>query len=250
MTGPRIGPGTGTGSGSDQLRVLHWNVRSWRDLSNESNVGAVADLIDEHEPHVVSLVEVDESWAGASGLPELLGRVPGYRSVFVPAFEYRRGGAGFGNAVLAGVPIRHVRQVQLVWPQPVYDGSEPSQQRTAVFVEIELPSGPWWVGSTHLPAGDRAACRSAFGRVVDLASALPEPWLLVGDFNLAATKAMELAPQLRVGPNPAEPTFPVGKPSECIDYCLAPRTVDVRAEVLANTGSDHHPLLCTVQNAG
>jgi endonuclease/exonuclease/phosphatase family metal-dependent hydrolase len=42
----------------DQLRVLHWNIHSWRDASGASNLEAIADLVSEINPHVVSLVEV------------------------------------------------------------------------------------------------------------------------------------------------------------------------------------------------
>lgn len=46
----------------EQLRILHWNIHSWRDSSSTSNLEAIADLISGIDPHVVSLVEVDEPW--------------------------------------------------------------------------------------------------------------------------------------------------------------------------------------------
>jgi hypothetical protein len=36
------------------VRVLHWNIHSWRTEDGNSNVAAVADLIRETAPHVVS----------------------------------------------------------------------------------------------------------------------------------------------------------------------------------------------------
>jgi endonuclease/exonuclease/phosphatase family metal-dependent hydrolase len=102
---------------------------------DESNVDAVVDLVRATEPHVVSLVEVDEQWDGPSVLDDLANRV-GYASVFAPAFEHGtdtpRG--GFGNALLSKLPIRAVRQRQLTWPTTVFDGTEPSEPRAVVFL--------------------------------------------------------------------------------------------------------------------
>ena len=45
---------------TERLRVLHWNIHSWRDESGGSNLECVVDLMRAIDPHVVSLVEVDE----------------------------------------------------------------------------------------------------------------------------------------------------------------------------------------------
>src|ERR1019366_7528586 len=48
--------------GSGDVRVLHWNIHSWRDESGAPSTGAVTELISRTSPHAVSLVEVDETW--------------------------------------------------------------------------------------------------------------------------------------------------------------------------------------------
>ncbi|MGH3799924.1 MAG: endonuclease/exonuclease/phosphatase family protein, partial [Pseudonocardiaceae bacterium] len=70
-----------------QVRILHWNIHSWRNTSDASNLEAVTDLIGETDPHVVSLVEVDEPWGISDSLNELANRV-GYSWVFTPSFEF------------------------------------------------------------------------------------------------------------------------------------------------------------------
>lgn len=78
-------------SADDELRVLHWNIRSWHDESAQrSNVDAVASLLGETNPHVVSLVEVDEPWGTATQLARLADRT-GYAWIFAPTFEYGDG---------------------------------------------------------------------------------------------------------------------------------------------------------------
>ena len=41
-------------SSGGQPRILHWNIHSWRGQDGTSNVGAVAGLIRETAPHLVS----------------------------------------------------------------------------------------------------------------------------------------------------------------------------------------------------
>ena len=58
-------PGAGLGESlvlSHDLRIPHWNIHSWRDPSGHANVAAVAALIGETAPDIVSLAEVDEAW--------------------------------------------------------------------------------------------------------------------------------------------------------------------------------------------
>lgn len=70
-----------------QLRILHWNIHSWRDASNVSNLDVIIDLVSETDPHIVSLVEVDEPWGMPDSLNELADRT-GYAWIFVPSFEF------------------------------------------------------------------------------------------------------------------------------------------------------------------
>jgi hypothetical protein len=58
------------------VRVLHWNIHSWRDAAGAPNHAAVERLISQTAPDAVSLVEVRESWGAPSqlaGLAERLG---------------------------------------------------------------------------------------------------------------------------------------------------------------------------------
>ncbi len=55
--------------------MLHWNIHSWRDDAGAPNHAAVAGLIRETAPDVVSLVEVRESWGAPSALGGLAGEL-------------------------------------------------------------------------------------------------------------------------------------------------------------------------------
>lgn len=236
---------TSTSQGqANELRILHWNIHSWRDDAGEPNLNAVANLVRATDPHVVSLVEVDESWGTPSTLDELASR-SGYASVFAPTFEFGEDApaGGFGNALLSKLPILAVRQRQLVWPPRLYNGSEPSESRSVVFAKVQVVTGSIWVGSTHLPRSEEGTRVDATQRLVAITQELRDQWLLLGDFNMPASLWLDTYPSLCSYPMPAKPTHPTKEPVEPIDYCVAPRTLPVQAEVLPRAGSDHQPIL-------
>lgn len=232
----------------DELRMLHWNIHSWRDGAGASNLEPVVKLIRATDPHVVSLVEVEESWGHPSALNEVADRC-GYVSLFVPAFEYGNDSptGGFGNALLSNLPILAVHQRQLVWPPRLYDGSEPSEPRSVVFANFQTTAGPLWIGSTHLPRSEAATRTAAAHRLATMAQELTGQWLLLGDFNMPASLWLNEHPSLRAYPAPAKPTYPTKDPTEPIDYCVAPHTLPIQAEVLVQAGSDHLPIFVRFQ---
>lgn len=229
---------------ADELRILHWNIHSWRDDTGASNLESVVKLVRATDPHVVSFVEVDEPWGHPSALDEVAGRC-GYTSIFVPAFEYGNDSptGGFGNALLSKLPILTIQQRQLVWPPRLYDGGEPSEQRTVVFAELQTVAEPVWIGSTHLPRSEAHTRTAAAWRLIEITQELKDQWLLLGDFNMPASDWLNAYPTLAAYPTPAKPTYPTKKPVEPIDYCVAPQGLAVEAEVLSEAGSDHLPIL-------
>lgn len=232
---------------SNFLRVLHWNVHSWINPdTGASNAGALEALLTEHEPHLVSLVEVDEPWDKQSAL-EAVAEQHGYAAVFAPIFEY--GSAtpigGFGNAVLSRLPIAAVGQRQLTWPTSVYDGTEPSEPRSLTLVRVQLGAGALLsIGSTHLPRADAPAREQALNALSNHLEALPTPWIICGDFNAAANE-WPLTQRWTVAPSVPTPTYPAATLAEPIDYAVS-SGVDLTARVLTAQGSDHLPVLFLV----
>ncbi len=231
------------------LRALHWNIHSWTDDTGHSNVDAIADLITDVDPDVVSLVEVDESGPTAVHLDEVARRA-GLASVFVPAFEYgtKPPRGSFGNAILTRLPILAVRQHHLLSPPPVYDGTEPSEPRTLLLVQVSAAGGPVWIGSTHLPRTDPEARDRTLAELQSVIAHLPPPWLVLGDFNTPATSWLDDTP-LAAHPSQSAPTYPACGPNEAIDYAVTPHGHHVHAEVLAHPGSDHLPVLARVDTS-
>ncbi len=203
------------------MRVLHWNIHSWRDAGGAPNHAAVERLISQTAPDAVSLVEVSESWGAPSQLAGLAERLS-YHWVFVPALEF--GGdppsTGYGNALLTTRPVLAIQQWRIHTPAR-YENTEPSEPRTAVCARVEANGGPdgragldgpVWVLSTHLPAS-RASDRSrALTRFATLLRQLDGPWLACGDFNTPASAWLGELPGVTFCPDPPRPTFP-GSPA-------------------------------------
>jgi endonuclease/exonuclease/phosphatase family metal-dependent hydrolase len=227
------------------LRVLHWNIHSWRDDAGRPNVESVTKLVKAIDPHVVSLVEVDESWGDHSSALGELAASTGYASIFAPAFEFGSDhpAGGFGNAILSKLPIQTVRQRQLVWPPRLYEGTEPSEPRTVLLIQVHANSGPIWIGSIHLPRADQNARIAALQRLATISGELTGPWLLVGDFNMPAATWQQQEPSFWAYSASDAPTYPARDPIEAIDYCVASLGLNIDVNVLNVPGSDHLPIL-------
>jgi endonuclease/exonuclease/phosphatase family metal-dependent hydrolase len=241
-----------------ELRILHWNVHSWRDAGGQPSFGELAAFITGQEPDVVSLVEVSEPWAAPGRLPELARRT-GSAWVFSPAVELGaepgagRPARGYGNALLSRPRLLAVQQWQVTWPPSVYDGTEPSETRTVALAKVPLGgSASLWVGSTHLPSSNRAQRQAALSRLLELTAELEQPWLICGDFN-EPPGGWPGAPGeagARSYPDPPQLSHPASAPVRAIDYCIASAGVVVRADVVTAPGSDHLPVLIRARAAG
>jgi endonuclease/exonuclease/phosphatase family metal-dependent hydrolase len=230
---------------SPVLTAVHWNVHSWIDpATGRSNEAEVETLLAEVSPDLVSLVEVDETWAEPSRLLRVAGRC-GYVAVFPPVFEYGPGrpAGGFGNAVLSRLPVEVVLHRQLTWPDGAYQGSEPTEPRGVVLVRVTAGHGTLWFGSTHLPAGDADARTAAVHRLDDVLAGLAEPWMVAGDFNAPPATWPEVTAMARAGALP--PTRPADDPRVAIDYAVASPELRVEVRALQRRGSDHLPVLVT-----
>lgn len=234
-------PIVGTMPHTEQVRVLHWNVHSWRDAEGKDNLRAVAEVIRETMPHAVCFVEVNEPWGEPSALAEVAAE-GGYSWIFGPCLEFQPADPrGFGNAVLARVPVTGVQQWRVFTPGSPYDGTEPTEPRTVLLARLALPGAPLWLGSTHFPASDQASRCIAADRLKSLLPRLPAPWIVCGDYN--ATRHELFGGELNT---PAEATYPAHAPMRPIDYVLASDGLSVRTTVLRVEGSDHLPVLAEV----
>jgi endonuclease/exonuclease/phosphatase family metal-dependent hydrolase len=224
------------------VRILHWNIHSWKDAAGAPNAHLVTALIRDTAPDVVSLVEVKEPWGAPEALAEVAGEC-GYSWTFVPCIEYGADPSlrSYGNALLCRLPISAVQQVSVYRPERPYDGSEQSETRSLVLARV----GSWWVGGTHFPASEHASRKIAAQALHQLTLRLSTPWVICGDFNAPADDLFGKYSGISASPGLA--SFPARRPRKAIDYCLSSPEVAVTASVLDVAGSDHLPLLVNVE---
>lgn len=227
------------------MRILHWNIHSWKDADGAPNREAVAALIRRTAPDVVSLTEVNEPWGAPRTLTDVASE-SGYSWIFVPSIEYGTdpSARGYGNALLTRIPVTAVQQLTVHAHPHGYDGSEPSETRSVILARLSGTAA--WVGSTHFPASHHSSRKAAARRLRQLTLQLSAPWIICGDFNAPPGKLFDGLSDIRVFPPHAEPTFPTRRPRTAIDYVLASDGVEMTAEVLRVPGSDHLPLLAEV----
>jgi endonuclease/exonuclease/phosphatase family metal-dependent hydrolase len=226
------------------LRVLHWNIHSWKDAAGAPNQDAIAALLKQEAPDVVSLTEVNEPWGAPRTLAEIADEC-GYTWIFVPSIELGTdpGARGYGNALLTKVPVTAVQQLPVHQDERGYHGTEPSETRSVILAR--LAGSGLWVGSTHFPATHHASRKAAARKLRQLTLQLTTPWLICGDFNAPAKLFGDFS-DIRVHPERPPATFPAHRPRTAIDYILASPGVRTTTEVLPAPGSDHLPLLAEV----
>lgn len=227
------------------LRVLHWNVHSWRDAEGNPNAEAVIALLRETEPDAVSLVEVNEPWGAPSTLAGIAGEC-GYSWIFGPCLEYATDGreGGYGNALLTREPVTAVHQWRVFSPGHRYDGSERSEPRAVLLARL---GAGFWLGSTHFPASDPDARKQAGSTLRRLIEGIDGPWLICGDFNAEPSSCFVEDGSFGVSRDLVRPTFPAGKPAISIDYCLTSPGLVAETTALPAAGSDHLPVLTTAR---
>lgn len=171
------------------------------------------------------LAEVAAEAMGASEfrfVPTLAGTPGALWSLSGPA---HRATAEYGIALLSRVPVSRWQELPLPALRPSFKvmlpvlrqhltvGEEP---RAAVIAHLDTPTGPLAVVNTHLTWIPGSGVRQ-LQEVTKALGELPDPVLLVGDFNMWGS-----LPQRITGYRPlaAHPTYPAAKPTRQLDHIL------------------------------
>ena len=241
----------GCAAPSHGLRVMSYNIHHGEGTDGRFDLQRLAQIINDHQPDLVSLQEVDRRTARADGVDQAmeLARLTGMDMAYGKAMDYD--GGAYGVAVLSRTPLRLAR----AHPLPHGDGREP---RTALSALIKHgPSGEVLFIATHLQHNSEAD-RIAEAQVINglFVDEGGPPVILAGDLN-----AQPLSPPMAVllahwrdaaagapgAPGAPAPTWPSDEPRVRIDYVLfhpagAWRVIEAKVieEIIA---SDHRPLL-------
>ncbi|MHC4727748.1 MAG: endonuclease/exonuclease/phosphatase family protein [Planctomycetota bacterium] len=232
-----------------RLSVLTYNIYHGEDANGNSNLDAVAGIINSLGPDLVALQEVDNKTTRAKGLDltaELCQRT-GMQGVFGKAMDYA--GGGYGEAVLTRHPI--IKQKNNLLPNT--PNAEP---RAALEIQIELPNKERvvFVG-THLDhLRDQINRMNQAGRIKELYQDYELPVILAGDLNArpGSDPINLLSSQWAyAAQDDPQPTMPSVRPRSKIDYIMYKpkdrwKVIDVRV-IDEKVASDHCPVFAILE---
>lgn len=233
-------------------RLLTYNVHRCVGGDRRLDVDRIAAVIDEQEPDIVCLQELDVGRART-------GMVDQARSIadrlemtsrFHPAMRVEA--ELYGDAILTPHPERLIRADALP-SAPGIPGLEP---RGAIWSAIDINGVTLNVINTHLGLVPREQRAQARALVQDgWTDACTGPTLLAGDFNATSiTRPYQILcgrledAQRQLGIRPSVKTFPSGFPAIRIDHCFVSPQIEITGvktvfSPLARTASDHLPLI-------
>jgi endonuclease/exonuclease/phosphatase family metal-dependent hydrolase len=128
----------------EQVRIASYNVHSCVGLDGRLSASRIARVLATVSPDVIALQEVDVSHNRSDLVHQArqIARALNMEMHFHPSFDVKEG--QYGNAILSRFPMRLMRAASL--PR----GDARYEPRGALWVEVQTPSGPLQVITTHL----------------------------------------------------------------------------------------------------
>lgn len=223
------------------VRLVSYNVHSCIGTDGDRDPRRIAQVLDELEPDIVALQEIDTSLDTRTELGQLqvLAAETGLEPLVGPTMH--REGGFYGNAILSRFPVRRQRRFDLS-----VDGYEP---RGALDVELDVDGTTLRVVGTHLGLAAKERGEQ-IGRLLSYLYRHPRgrAAVIMGDFNEWFGWSRNLRRlNTYLGFQPRRASFPSARPVFALDRIWAvPRTVLVDAGVetnpLARVASDHLPI--------
>lgn len=228
------------------LRVMSWNIHHGEGLDGRVDLDRIAALIQEVNPDLVALQEVDRGVARTArrDLPAELAALTGFTPVFSRNLAFQ--GGDYGNATLSRWPIlsstnHHYRMLR--------DGEQRGLLQTTLDIRGHRLSF-WNTHIDHRP--DNSERLSNVEEIRAMLAANKEPVVLTGDFNDLPDRPVyaNLSALFRdawiEGGHGDGATFPGRNNPRRIDYIWLDRRADftvTHARVLSSDASDHLPLV-------
>lgn len=238
----------------DVIKLATFNIHHGEGTDGRLDLGRVADLV--RGVDIVAFQEVDVRFRDRSGgvdQARWLGKELKGNSAFGPNLV--EGGGSYGVALVTRFPITSHINHRL--PRSV--GREKAEPRGLLECRLDVAGRPLRVYVTHLAHDSQADRALQIRRLREIVSVSPDPWIVMGDFNLRPDTADYKALTGPDGPRFVDAWSVAGKGPGCtiglrgdrpgrIDYIftaepLAGGLVNGSARVDAETiASDHQPL--------
>lgn len=236
-----------TEQGTQELRVLCYNIHHGRGMDNQVDLERIAAVIRRAQPDLVALQEVDNKTLRTGRVDQTheLARLTGLHGKFVKQIDYE--GGEYGQAILSKPSLSDVKVHWL-------PGTPAREQRITGVVEVSVAGKPLSFATTHLHHANATFRVQQTDELNRLFVGSSHPVLLAGDLNAepASEPLTNLARHWRLAQSAPElKTFPADRPTKQIDYVLfSPKDAfeTVSAEVIDEPlASDHCPLFVVLR---
>ena len=190
--------------GQNQLQVMSYNVRHCAGMDMVLDYDRTANVINEHQPDVVALQELD-SMTGRSKQRYQLGELAtrtAYYPVFGSAIDFD--GGKYGVGILTREPPLSTKSIPL-------PGEEP---RVLLVVELK----DYVMACTHLDLEEEQRLASV-SLIVEEAQRWQKPFILAGDWNDTPDSELlqEMAKYFTILSG-NEASYPADTPQACLVY--------------------------------
>lgn len=225
--------------------VASYNIHRCIGLDGRNDPERIARVIEELEPDVIGLQEVESRFGGSLDMHQLnyLAEETGYQAI--AGSTVLRADSHYGNALLTRHRVCEVR---------THDVSVPKREPRGILdVDLEVHGEKLRVLVTHLGLGSRERRRQTRMLLAAVAAHPDESVVVLSDFNEWFPWRLPLRwMHARLGRSPALNTFPAMWPVIALDRIwVAPRRnlleVRVHDSALARVASDHRPLRAIVE---
>jgi endonuclease/exonuclease/phosphatase family metal-dependent hydrolase len=231
--------------------VLTYNIHHCNppSIPDTIDVEAIARVINEAQPDLVALQEVDVHTERSGKQLDQAKALAGLTSMHVyfrESIPYR--GGSYGLAILSKFPILEKEGYDL----PAMEGIA-SEPRSLVMITVQLAGGQKLkFGSTHLDYTDAATNLLQAQAIAKLCEGEPLPLIIAGDFNAEPqSESIALLDQhfARTCQEACAGTVPVQMPVKTIDFILyrpdALFKVKQHKVIPETYASDHRPVMAT-----
>jgi len=236
------------------ITVLTWNIYHGEShyRPGSSNLEAIAEIINEYQPDLVALQEVDNMTTRTAGFNHGIGKdlvqelaaLTAMHGYFGKAMDYE--GGGYGGGILSRHPAT---PVTTLLPSP--QGGEP---RVLISIQHLLPGGRnITFAGTHLCHEFETNRMAQIKAITEFVAHTGEPTIVAGDFNFTpnhpAYTAISLTMHDAMSGSSAL-TWPYHAPEERLDYIFVDKNSQwqVKDIRLINTdASDHFPVLAVLE---
>jgi endonuclease/exonuclease/phosphatase family metal-dependent hydrolase len=231
----------------DTLRVMTYNIHHCnpptKEATGEIEVDAIVKVINEQNPDVLALQEVDVNTKRSGNIDQarVIASKTGMHAYFGKAIDYE--GGGYGVAILSKFPLSNTKTIRLP------ETSNPSvEDRVVAIAEITFRNGKkLTIGSTHFDvknAGNREEQAAALNNIT------ATPLIIAGDLNCTPESAAFklLSPKFTSSCTNCGFTIPVNNPKRVIDHIIFSPAFRVNSSKVINEPypSDHLPVVAEI----